>query len=414
MVAVPADLSISSRWILPMTSPDALLEHHALVVRDGRIIDVLPRAFAAERYAATIELERPHHLLLPGLVNARAQIVPDVATARGGEHIGDFALLGIGAMLRAGISCFCAMGCFPQESARAAAAQGMRAVIGVPLAATPSPWAQQPDEYVTRALEFRDEWSGHPMLAAAFAPQSVGAISDAMFSRIATLANELDAGVLISLHESAADVADCVARHGLRPIERLHALGLLTPALTAANGVHVDAADLALAQRSGIALTLCPRANLRSGSGLPPLEAWARTGLRLSLGTAGAAPGASVDLWSELNLLALAAGSGPWELLAAATRGGAAALGLEADIGTLETGKWADLCCVDLASPAMVHAGGSAAHRLVFGGGRDIVSDLWVSGRHLLNGGAFTRLNFPELAARAAGWPSHALSQGKS
>ena len=247
------------------------------------------------------------------------------------------------------------------------------------------------------------------MLSTAFAPQSVGTISDAMFGRIATLANELDAGILVSLHESAADVADCVARHGLRPIERLHALGLLTPALTAANGVHVDAADLVLAQRSGIALTLCPRSNLRSGAGLPPLDAWARTGLRLSLGTGGAEPGAASDLWSDLKLLGLVGPPKPWDLLAAVTRGGAAALGLDADIGTLETGKWADLCCVDLRSPAMVQAGVSAAHRLVFGGGRDIVSDVWVAGRHLLNGGAFTRLDWQALATRVEAWPSHVL-----
>ncbi len=405
-----------------MTSRDVLLENHTLVVRDGRILDVLPRARASECYAASVELDRPEHLLLPGLVNALTQIVPNVDSVRGAAHVGDSAILGIAAMLRAGISCFCAMGYFPQESARTVAAQGMRAVIGIPLAATPSPWAHEPADYLTRALDFRDELSGHPSLVAAFAPQSPSAISDAMFGRIATLADELDAGLLVSMHESAAGVEHSVRQHGLRPIERLHALGLLTPALTAANMVHVDAADLALAQRSGIALTLCPGSNLRAGLGPPQVTAWARTGLRLSLGTGSDDPGAAPSLWSEIRLLAQLAGPrnlgdagedtelGAWDVLASVTCGAAAALGLDAEIGTLETGKWADLCCVDLRSPPMVQAADPAAARLVFGGGRDIVSDVWVAGRHLLNAGAFTRLDWPAVAARVEAWPSRPMA----
>jgi hypothetical protein len=63
----------------------------------------------------------------------------------------------------------------------------------------------------------------------------------------------------------------------------------------------------------------------------------------------------------------------------------------------------------DLPFHPMVQAGGSAAHRLVFGAGRDIVSDVGVAGRHLLNGRAFTRLDWQALATRVEAWPSHAL-----
>jgi 5-methylthioadenosine/S-adenosylhomocysteine deaminase len=168
--------------------------------------------------------------------------------------------------------------------------------------------------------------------------------------------------------------------------------------------VQVSAADIALARDSGIAVTLCPQSNLRSGLGAPPLSSWAQTGLRLGIGSDDRAP--NLDLWSELRLLALLPGLAnggnaafsAWDALTIATQGGAAALGLDEEIGTLQIGKWADLCCLDLDHPAMrcLQADDPAPH-LVFNGGRDLVRDVWVGGRHLLNDGVFTRL---ELMAR--------------
>jgi 5-methylthioadenosine/S-adenosylhomocysteine deaminase len=413
MPAVAADLAIRSRWIIPMASPEEVLENHTLVVRNGRILDLLPTPRAAERYAATIEVDRSEHLVLPGLINAYTQIAPLPACATRPERLHDGAQLRIAEMLRAGTTCFCSLGDFPDESALTAAEQGMRVLVGIPIAETAGPWAKSPAEYLTRALSFRDEYRGHPTIATAFAPHRPVAVSDATFGRIATLADELDTGIVIALHESRAEVDESLVRHGVRPIERMHALGLLTPALTAVHMVHVNAADMALAQRGGIALTFCPESNFRSGNGPPPVASWVATGLRMSLGGGSAEPAGGLDLWAELRLLALlshapgASGAGlrAWDALSVATRGGAAALGLDAEIGTLEKGKWADLCCVDLRSPAMLGACESRPYdpvtQLVFNGGRDIVSDVWVSGRHLLNGGAFTLLDWPQVAVRA-------------
>jgi 5-methylthioadenosine/S-adenosylhomocysteine deaminase len=414
MPVVHADLAISSRWILPMASPGEVLENHTLLVRDGRILDVLPTAQAAQRYAATVNVDRSAHVVLPGLVNAYTKLVPSLGSAIHPERLHDGAQLCVAEMLKAGTTCFCALGFFPEESARTAAEQGMRALIGIPIAEVASPWAVSPGEYLTRALSFRDEYRGHPTIGTAFAPYSPATIADGTFRRVATLADELDAGVLIALHESLAELEESVTRHGARPLERMHALGLLTPALTAVQMVHVTAADIALAQRTGVAVTLCPESNFLAGNGPPPVASWAATGLRLGVGNGVTEPAGGLDLWTELRILALlsrAPGSagaalGAWDALAVATRGGAAVLGLDAEIGTLERGKWADLCCVDLRSPAMQWGSQRPAHDLVtplaFNGGRDLVSDVWVSGRHLLNGGEFTRLDWPELAARVS------------
>jgi 5-methylthioadenosine/S-adenosylhomocysteine deaminase len=428
-----ADLLIEARWILPMTQPGLLLEHHTLVIGNGRILALLPQAAAAAQHPDAVRIQRPAHLLMPGLVNAHThagmslfrgfaeglplkqwlheKIWPLERRFVDASFVRDGALLSIAEMLSGGVTCFGDMYFFPNETAAAAAEQGIRALIGMPVADLPSPWAQTPAEYLSKALSVRDEFKGHPRIGCAFAPHAPYTVGDDTFMQIRTLADELDAGVMIHLHESAYEVGKSCERHGLRPIERLERLGMLTPALNAVHMAHVNAADIDLAQRSGISVTLCAESNLKLGNGAPPVAAWSRTGVPLGLGSDGPASNNDQDLWIEMRLAALLARSAtddtapitPWQALAMATRGGAAALGLGDQIGTLEAGKWADVCCVDFDHPAMqpVH---DPCVQLVYSGGRDQVSDVWVAGRQLLADGALLRLDWPSVRARAQEW----------
>jgi 5-methylthioadenosine/S-adenosylhomocysteine deaminase len=412
MPAVPADFCIKPRWIVPMRRRDDVLENHTVVIRDGRILDVLPDAEAGERFAPRVLLERPEHLLMPGLVNARTRIGSSESAAAAVQFLPDGGLLCIAKMLKAGITCFCDVGYFPRHAAEAAEAQGMRALIGLPVAERPSPWAESAGEHLTRALALRDEYKGHPCISTGFAALEPAAMSDATFARIRILADELDAGILISLYESRSEVGESLRRYGRRPLARLQSLGLLTPALTAAHMTHAAAADIDLAQRGGIGITLCLESDLMRGGELAPVAALAAAGsletaVRLSVGSDGPAVGNGQDVWTEMKLLTLhsrAAGAAdrsltPWDALAAATSGGAGVLGLDAEIGTLEAGKWADLCCIDMSGPAAAPLQ-EPLRQLVFSGGRDMVSDVWVAGRQLLCKGQFTRLDWPSLAAR--------------
>jgi 5-methylthioadenosine/S-adenosylhomocysteine deaminase len=377
-----------------------LLEAHTLVIRDGRILDVLPHAAAAERYSARVELERPTHLAMPGLVNARTRLAPVAGALPATGFWTDGALLCVANMLRAGITCFCDAGYFPREVAATAVAQGMRAVIGLPVAQHASAWAQSPGEYLTRALELHDEYKGHPSISTRFAPLCAGSLSDEPLARLGILAAELDAGIIVSLHESPHEVTASLRLHGRRPLQRFQDLGLLSPALTAAHLTNLDSADLDLVRRSGAAVTLCLASGLMRGHGVPPIEALSAAPLRASLGSDGEYCGPGQDLWSEIKLMALHSHTASAaSVLGAATRGGAAALGLDSETGTLEPGKWADVCCLDLLGPATLPLD-DPMRRLVFAGGRDLVSDVWVAGRHLLVEGRFTRLDWQELASR--------------
>ena len=420
MPAVLADLCIDARWIVPMTMPGKVLENHTLVVRDGRILELLPSAAARARYAATAVVQRPTHLLLPGMVNTATcsamslfrgtRSDPAALEQRfvGPEFVRDGVLAAIAEMLGSGITCFADRYYFPEETARTAGEQGMRAVIGMPVAETPGPWAKSSDDYLTRALRVRDEYKDHPLISSAFAPHAPNTLSDATFARIATLADELDAGIVIDLHESAAEIAASVVLHGMRPIQRLWKLGLLTPALNAVHMTQATVEDIELARRTGISISLCPQSSLKKGCGLPPLTALAASGIRLSVGSGDGAPHQNQDVWGEMKLLALMshAGAAPlpaWDALAMATRGGAAVLGLESAVGTLEPGKWADVCCADLGGPATSPISDPVT-QLVLCGGRDIVSDVWVAGRQLLSDGETTRLDWAAVAERSNAW----------
>ena len=420
MPAVLADLCIEARFILPMTTRGRVLENQTLVVRDGRILDLLPRMDAAERYTATLVIQRPAHLLMPGMINTHTYAAmsllrgidrPDPlqeSHCLGPEFVRDGVVTSVAEMLASGITCFADRYYYPDETARVAGEQGMRTVIGLPVAETQSPWAKSAADYLTQGLRVRDEYAGHPLISTVFAPLAPSKIDNATFERIATLAAELDAGIVIDLHESADAIAQSVAVHGVRPIERLWQLGLLTPALHAVHMAHATAQDLELAQRTGVAVSLCSGASLEREHRLPPVASIVASGIRMGLGTGTG--GRHQDVWGEMRLLALLTSplaavraNTAWDALAVATRGGASVLGLDGDVGTLEAGKWADLCCLDLGGPA-IQPMRDPVTQLVFCGGRDLVSDVWVAGRQLLSAGEYTRLDWPGVAARANAW----------
>ena len=239
MPSAPADLCIEARWILPMTASLEALEHHTLVVRDGRILEVLPRAEALRAYAPSLVVSRPAHALLPGLLNGAA-VTESNSPSRSAAR--DAALAAIAALLRSGTTCGAIRGDDPLAIARAAADQGLRAVVGLPLSGARRGARGAPEE-MSHALAVRDEYQGHPLISTAFAPRDVNGTTDAAFTRIATLAAELDARLVVDLHEGTAQIDESLRLHGCRPLERLDALGLLTPALNAVHMCRLSAED---------------------------------------------------------------------------------------------------------------------------------------------------------------------------
>jgi len=395
MQLLPADLRIDVRWLLPMTARDLLLERHSLLVRDGRILDVLPTARAAEQYSAGVTLNRASHLLMPGMINADARGAQDPLVPQ--DPHGSV-LPAIAQMLKSGITGFADRYSAPQLAAHAARDQGIRVVVGMPVAEHGTPWARSTAEYFSRALALRDEYLGHPLVSTVFAPLAANRLQQATFAKLITLADELDAGITLEVNRGAADVLECERLHGVRPMQRLMDLGLLTPALNAVHMAVADGEDVELAQRTGVSVTLCPRMDLFSGYGLAPAAAFVAAGIRIGLGSANTGT-LSYAIWDDMKLLALMMQSAdlgdtawsPWDAVAAATRGGAAILGLDTDVGTLQPGKWADLCCVELGEGSDFQR--DPLHALVFDGGRDTVTDVWVAGRQLLSQRELTRFD---------------------
>lgn len=437
----PIDTLLAARWIAPVAG-DAVLEHHALAVRAGRIVALLPEALALERYAPREHVSRPRHLLTPGLVNAHAHaattlfrglgaglprerwlerhVRPLERRGVGAEFVRDCAALAIAEQLCAGITCFADLDAYPDAVASVALEFGMRATVGLPVSDEPDAWAPGIDEGLERGLRLHDEYRDHPLIATAFAAQSVSALSDATLARLKVLVDQLEAPFMVHLHETRAEVDACVRRHGATPLARLERLGLANSSLVGVHFVHASHAEIALAGRAGLHVVHCPTANLKLGSGVAALGALRASGVNVCLGTDGVPAAGDLDVLRELRLaLLLAAGASgangaataiePAAALRMATLDGARALGLEDAIGTLEPGKWADVACFDLGRlPAAPP--GDPLLALVDAGGRDFVSDVWVAGRALVTGHALARADAGEVLARADAWRERVLA----
>ncbi len=427
------DLLLKPRWLIRVEPDCTPLTHHALAVRDGRILDVLPADEAAARFDAAQVLELPEHLLMPGMVNAHTHAAMNLLRGLGddlplmqwlneaiwpaeGEHVSqdfvrDGTLLAAAEMLRGGITTFNDMYFFPDAAAAAVDRIGMRAVLGVVVIEFPSAYASDPDDYLQRGFATRDNWKGHDRIAFALAPHAPYTVSDGSFERIVNLADELDMTVHLHLHETAHEVQSSIAEHGARPFDRLARLGLLSPNLLAVHSVHMEQGEIERMAGHGVRVAHCPSSNMKLASGAAPVGRMLAAGVPVGLGTDGAASNNRLDLFEEMRQAALlaklstldATSVGAAQALTMATLGGARALGLEAEIGSLAAGKWADLCAVSFASPELAPCFDPVSH-LVYVAGRENVSHVWVAGRLLARERHLLGIEERELMAVSALW----------
>ena len=428
-----ADTLIKARWIVPVAPHARHLDHHALVIRQGRIVTILPAAEAEAHFEADEVIDRPGHVLLPGLVNAHTHaamtllrgladdlplmtwlehhIWPAERRWVGAEFVEHGSELAVAEMLLGGITTFADMYFFPDVVARVAAHAGMRAAIGMILVQFPSAWASGPAEYLHKGLALRDEYRDHPLITTTFAPHAPYTVADEDFIRIRRLADELEVPVHMHVHETADEVARGMAEHGCRPLARLGRLGLVSPMLMAVHATHLETEEITALAAAGSSVVHCPESNLKLASGFCPLDRLLGAGVNVALGTDGAASNNDLDLIGEMRTAALlgkglagaADAVNATAILAMATLNGARALGIADEVGSLEPGKWADLCCVDLRRPSTSPVYDPVA-QLVYAASRDQVSDVWVAGRRLVSDHRLTRLDGDAIIARAAEW----------
>ena len=431
--AQACDVLIEAGWVVPIEPHGVVLVDHAVAVNDGVILAVLPRAEANSAYAARETIRRPQSVLLPGLVNAHVHnpmtllrgvaddlplmrwltghIWPIESAVIGPEFVADGIELAIAEMLRGGSTCCNENYFFPDVAAATYRRHGFRALVGLPVIDFPTSWAASQDEYFDRACEVHDLYRRDDLVRTSFAPHAPYSVCDASFERIRLLSDQLDIPVHCHVHETAQEVADALRLHGMRQIARLDSLGLINDRLIAVHMTQLTDAEIALCAGRGVSVVHCPESNLKLASGFCEVEKLRRAGINLALGTDGCASNNDLDMFGELRTAALlakgvaqdASALDAASALRMATLGGARALGFGDLIGSIESGKRADLICVDMdriETQPLYHP----ISQLVYATGRQQVSDVWIAGRALLRDGVLTGMDPEALRAKARQW----------
>ncbi|MCP1500565.1 5-methylthioadenosine/S-adenosylhomocysteine deaminase [Pseudomonas migulae] len=430
--AAALDLLLLPTWLVPVEPAGVVLKEHGLGIRDGRIVFIGPRA-AALKLDATEVRELPDMLLCPGLINAHGHaamtlfrgladdlplmtwlenhIWPAEAKWVDEDFVRDGTDLAIAEQIKGGITCFSDMYFFPKVASERVHNSGIRAQIAIPILDFPIPGASTADEAIRQGVELFNDLKHHERIKVTFGPHAPYTVGDENLEKIRVIAEELDASIHMHVHETAFEVQQAVEQRGERPLARLARLGLLGPRFQAVHMTQISDEDLVMLVESNTNVIHCPESNLKLASGFCPVERLWQAGVNVAVGTDGAASNNDLDLLGETRTAALlakaVAGSATaldaHRALRMATLNGARALGIEAEVGSLELGKAADMVAFDLSGLAQQPVYDPVS-QLIYATGRDCVKHLWVGGKQLLDDRRLTRLDEEQLCATAKAW----------
>ena len=424
---------IHPRYLVAVRPQGIVLENYSIAIEQGLIVSIMTRSESEQAYPEADSIELPDHVLLPGFINMhthspmtllrgyaddmdldvwlREHIWPAEQEFVGPSFVADGARLAIAEMFRAGTTCFNDMYFFPDIIGETCLEAGIRASIGVPLIETQTAWASDIDSYFEQGLRLHDEWLSESLLSITFSPHAPYSVSDETLRRVAAHSRELEVPVHLHLLETNWDIKHSLQHHEVHPLHRLRDLDLLNSRLLAVHMTQLSSEDIDQLVQSSVHVIHCPQSNLKLASGICPLASLLEAGVNVALGTDGAASNNDLDLLSEAQTAALLAKgiSGnakavdAFQALEMLTINGAKALGIDKLTGSIEVGKAADLCAIDLSCPEtqpLYHV----VSQVIYAASRRQVSDVWVAGRRVLDSGQLTTIDLEEVIRKAGQW----------
>jgi len=394
---------ISARWVIPVIPRNTVLEDHALVIGNGRIVDILETKSALLKYTEAEHINKGSHALIPGLINSHTHaamslfrgiaddvplmewleghIWPAEAKWISPDFMRDGVQLAIAEMLLSGTTCFNDMYFHSDTVARVAQDMGIRAFVGMIVLDFPSVWAANADEYFDKGMQVHDE------------------------------ADELHVPIHMHIHETANEISEANKMHGKRPLARLNDLGLLNPRMMAVHMTQLSDEEITLSAEQGIHVVHCPESNLKLASGQCRVTDLLNAGTNVCLGTDSASSNNDLDMLGEMRTACLiakttandASALPAWQALEMATINGAIALNVQNEIGSLEVGKSADIVAIDLnhLSTQPVY---NPISQIVYSASRQQITDVWVDGHSRVVNGVLQNVDVTQILNNAALW----------
>lgn len=316
------------------------------------------------------------------------------------------AVFGIGEMMLSGMTTFVDMYYFEDEVARACVETGMRGYLGETLISQPTCDSPVPGDGLKIARAMFENWKGEELVRPIAAPHGTTTCDETLLRAASELAAEKNA--VFTLHASEMDYEmKTFAERGETPTSYLKKIGALNPRLLAAHCIHLSDADIELMKEGGAAVAHCIGSNTKAAKGVAPIAALAKAGVRYGLGTDGPSSGNTLSMFDQMRLFAVCHKTANHDrgifpardIVRAATRGGAEALGAGDEFGQIRPGMRADMVLVSVDAPHMfpVYNPYSA---LVYGANSSDVRYVMAGGKMRVRDGVLTQLDMGEAKAR--------------
>ena len=388
--AVSVDLLITGGTVVTMDPSRRILEDGFMAVRGDEIVAVGSGASASLRFApkgidAKLKIDARGKLILPGFINGHTHvpmtllrglrddvtleewltkfIFPAEAKNVTEEFVRWGTRLAAAEQIRGGVTTFADMYYFEDAVAEETKAAGMRGVLGETILDFPAPDNKTNDAMLEYTEKFLKRWQGDQLIHAAVAPHSIYTDSEKTLKDSAALARKYNAPILIHVGETKKELNDSREKNGTTPVQYLDKLGILGADVLAAHCVWVDETDRKILAQRQVGCVHNPSSNMMLASGVAPVIEERAAGVAVGLGTDGpAGSNNDLNLMEEMDLAAKLQkitkvdprALGAKAVVEMATIEGARALHMEKEIGSLETGKKADLILIGLDAPNAV------------------------------------------------------------
>ena len=426
-------LLITNGTVVTVDGTGRVIQNGAVAVDGTDIVAVGAAEVVGQQFRSATTIDAAGQIVMPGLVNTHTHaamalfrgladdlalmewltkyIFPAEAKMVSPEFVAAGTRLAAIEMIQSGTTTFADMYYFEEEVAKATTAAGLRGVLGQTVIQFPVADAKTPAEALARAERFITAYKGDPLITPAVAPHALYTLDGPTLRAARDLSRRYGVPTLIHVAETRDEVQTAQERAQLSPVAYLDSLGFLGPGVLAAHGIWVSDADIALLKARGVGVSHNPESNMKLASGTAPVPAYLKADVALGLGTDGAASNNDLDMFEAMRMASLLhklQANDPRAVSAAtalrmATMGGARALGMDRQIGSIEPGKRADLILVSTASARFTPMYDPVSHLVYVARGDDVQTTI-VNGKVLMRNRKMLTIDEAAVLREARGW----------